>query len=201
MTDTLVGGGAQTVQDGPADRSGGALLTNPAHPDQTSTGDLVVHGMLEVTGDTQLDGGLAVQGTSTLNGAVTLGAGINFTNPSDLTMAGGNLKGVKEVETEGLRVQTPAAVAFGGSLALQLTDYFARWNTNAAPCNAGIPAAGTCGGKIFEIRKDNASANALTIVPTAGTINGAANLVVANNTCVRIVSDGVSNWIVMGITN
>lgn len=72
--------------------------------------------------------------------------------------------------------------------------------TPAAATTISLPAAATCTGQEFCIRKMDASANAVTIDPNgAETINGAATATVPDTTTYRIQSDG-TNWIFLSIS-
>lgn len=66
-----------------------------------------------------------------------------------------------------------------------------------------VPAASSVQpGRNYIIRRDATATNTVTITPASGTINGAANLVLAAGaiSCAEIFSDG-TNWFSLGASN
>src|SRR6478609_7866252 len=66
-----------------------------------------------------------------------------------------------------------------------------------------VPAASSLQpGRNFIVRRDATATNTVTITPASGTINGAANLVLAAGAigCAELYSDG-TNWFSLGASN
>jgi hypothetical protein len=80
--------------------------------------------------------------------------------------------------------------------------YTATSNDDTILCNAtggaftiSLPL-GSFVGKIYTVKKTDASANAVTVAGVSGTIDGAANFVLAaQNNSVTIQGDGTNGWI------
>ncbi len=88
----------------------------------------------------------------------------------------------------------------GNSYTVQLSDYGQMVLTTAnGPVSITLPAAGTAGFTPFNFWISVRGLGAVTITPVTGTINGAANLVLATNEYSLIVSDG-TNWQTVSIT-
>lgn len=78
-----------------------------------------------------------------------------------------------------------------------LNDFFIACDSTSGAFTIALPAAASSTGTIFAIKKTVASANAVTIDPNAAElINGAATLVVADNTTAMIICDG-TGWLTL----
>lgn len=95
------------------------------------------------------------------------------------------------LNSNGLTLRTAA----GTTDAILATDDVVMY-TNAAAKTASMPAASVQLGKVYRV--SNRNTGTVTITPASGTINGAANLVVAAGTAAapvlaNLISDG-TNW-------
>jgi len=121
---------------------------------------------------------LAVSSTTTLTGAATLNGRL--------------------ISNSG-RTETKVATKTANYSATQ-NDYFIPCDPTSGNITVSLPAASSVASTVLAIRKVVAHANTVTIDPNgAETINGAATLVVADSTCVQILSDGTA-WHVLSAT-
>lgn len=87
-----------------------------------------------------------------------------------------------------------AVAASATTVTLTAQDYFLIVTGGATAQAVTIPGAGTgtsYPGRVYHVI--NASGGTTTITPSAGTIDGAANLAVPTSTAVMLVSNG-TNW-------
>jgi hypothetical protein len=104
-------------------------------------------------------------GTNTFNGAVTAAAGLTSSGLTDL--GGGQQVAVRTVTA-------------AGAVTVAFTDYLVAINkTVGAATTVNLPAAPPAG-TTFRVKdgKGDANTNNITVVPAAGTIDGAANIVI-----------------------
>ncbi len=116
---------------------------------------------------------------------------------NDLTgIQGGDIDDYQHITTS-QAAQLSAIMKTNISIFLDLTQGTVLCNTETADITTTLPAADMCVGKIYSIKKI-AAGNQLTIIGSNNeTIdNEEAVLITANNTNVRIQSDG-SNWFII----
>jgi hypothetical protein len=81
---------------------------------------------------------------------------------------------------------------------LTTADFHVPFDSTSGAITVTLPAAASSTGRVYVIRKTNASANAVTIDPNgAETIDGGATLAVANQTAKLIICNGTA-WITIG---
>jgi len=78
---------------------------------------------------------------------------------------------------------------------LDATDYFTSVDTSSADVTINLPAASTCEGRTYVIKKIAAGNSLIVDAAGADLIDGAATYSVTNiYASITIISDGVSNW-------
>ena len=139
----------------------------------------------------------------TTTGLYTVGNGVGVVTQTGLRLFIGSSgisteSGMKLAVQYGLALADPPATKTGDYTMAAATDTYVPFDSTAGAIVVNLPAAASSTGTVFMIRKTNASANAVTIEPNgAETIDGAANVAVANQTCKWVICDG-AEWRVIG---
>jgi len=79
---------------------------------------------------------------------------------------------------------------------LLVSDYTLCVDASLAPVTVNLPLASTCAGRIYQVKKTDATGNKVTITPTVpDLVDGAATLQISTQyVAYDVKSDGVSNW-------
>ena len=168
-------------------------------PSIESTGRVTAAGFTSST-----DGSTATPAfmfASSATGLYSVGNGIGCVTQTGLRMFIGS-SGISTESGAPLVVQyalsladPPATKTAGYTMA---ADFYMPFDTTAGAITVALPAAASSTGRVYVIRKINASANALTIDPNSGElIDGGATLAVANQTTKWIICDGAA-WLTIG---
>lgn len=88
----------------------------------------------------------------------------------------------------------------GTTYTVQASDYGQLVSfSNAAPVAVSLPGAGSANFSPFSFYALNKGAGTVTITPSIGTINGAANFALVQNQSIFLVSDGTNWQIIQGV--
>lgn len=89
---------------------------------------------------------------------------------------------------------------FTANATLAIGDVIARVDPSGGDFTITLPAASGSSGQVVVIKNTTSSGNLITVSPAGGdTINGQASATLTGALfCWQIVSDGTSNWMVVG---